>query len=350
MQLRTTDKEQVWHQSQNVEVRVKDFGQTVSDRSSTLRQMSTTVAPGTYELALQVLDEESKKNLQINRTVRVPDFERDSLSISDILLVNRMSGDGPRKTIVPNISSSFGEKTENFYLFFEVYRRGIRDSVRLRFRLLDAKQAEIFSEVRREALTGNLSQLFWKVESATLGAGQYVAAMEVLPPAVADSMHVLARSIRAFSVRWHDLPPTITNLDKAVEQLRYVAKDAELDYIREAKDPEEKKRRFVEFWDKHDPDPQTPRNELMEEYYARVAYANKNYSHYVEGWKTDMGMVYITFGPPESIERHPFELSTRPYEVWYYYQQNREFVFVDETGFGDYRLRYPTTDLWGRLR
>jgi GWxTD domain-containing protein len=33
-------------------------------------------------------------------------------------------------------------------------------------------------------------------------------------------------------------------------------------------------------------------------YYERVEEANKQFSNFKEGWKTDMGMVYILFGPP----------------------------------------------------
>jgi hypothetical protein len=60
-----------------------------------------------------------------------------------------------------------------------------------------------------------------------------------------------------------------------------------------------------------------------------------------------MGMIFILFGPPSNIERHPFEIDYKPYEIWYYYELNREFVFVDETGFGEYRLVSPIYDLHG---
>lgn len=54
-----------------------------------------------------------------------------------------------------------------------------------------------------------------------------------------------------------------------------------------------------------------------------------------------MGMVYVTLGSPNNVERHPFEYDSKPYEVWDYYDINRRFVFVDQTGFGDYRLVTP---------
>ncbi|MDP3683995.1 MAG: GWxTD domain-containing protein, partial [Ignavibacteria bacterium] len=70
-------------------------------------------------------------------------------------------------------------------------------------------------------------------------------------------------------------------------------------------------------------------------------YANAHFTHYTEGWKSDMGMVYIILGAPNSVDRHPFEYDSKPFEVWEYYQINRQFIFVDNTGFGDYRLTTP---------
>ena len=40
----------------------------------------------------------------------------------------------------------------------------------------------------------------------------------------------------------------------------------------------------------------------------------------------------------------------KPYEIWYYYQLDRECIFVDYSGFGDYRLQNPTADLFRGLR
>jgi hypothetical protein len=88
----------------------------------------------------------------------------------------------------------------------------------------------------------------------------------------------------------------------------------------------------------------------MEEYYRRIEFANTNFTSYIEGWRTDRGMVYITLGPPNDIERHPFESESKPYEIWSYYRYNREFVFVDYSGFGDYRLIAPSLEALDQIR
>jgi GWxTD domain-containing protein len=52
--------------------------------------------------------------------------------------------------------------------------------------------------------------------------------------------------------------------------------------------------------------------ELIKYFYNRVQDANRFFSSYTEGWKTDRGMIYIIFGQPNSVYRSPYN------ETWYY--------------------------------
>lgn len=56
--------------------------------------------------------------------------------------------------------------------------------------------------------------------------------------------------------------------------------------------------------------------ELIRKFYTRVKEANSNFSSYVEGWKTDRGMIYLIQGPPNIIYRD----GTR--ENWIYGEEN----------------------------
>jgi GWxTD domain-containing protein len=180
-------------------------------------------------------------------------------------------------------------------------------------------------------------------------AGDYTVEVQVKlvtpAPAGASSLDRTAYASRQFIVRWRGVPVSITDLDLALDQMQYITDGDKIDEIKKLP-PEAKRAAFEEFWKKRDPSPNTERNELMEEYFSRVSYANKSYGHYQDGWKTDRGMVYIIFGSPSNIERHPFDNDAKPYEIWTYYQLDREFVFVDATGFGDYRLQTPIWDVW----
>lgn len=338
--------------SWTVDVTVNDFTQTASNKFYSLSQRTLELDPGDYELTVQLKDQDSRKTGRIKKTLIVTDFRKDSISLSDIMLVSRLSTDGGRKKIVPNISGNVASLSDGFFLFFEVYSKSLKDSLELTWRIFNAKKEPVKVHSQVEPLIGEKSQTFLKIEDLKLPVGSYLMTVEARPASstAEAKKSAVATTSRSFSVRWTDIPLNITDLDKAVEQIKYIARPSEYDFVREATDIEEKKKRFLEFWAKRDPDPNTPRNELMEEFYQRVDYANKNFSHYVEGWRTDMGMVYIRFASPDNVERHPFDMNQKPFEVWYYYTLERQFVFVDETGFGDYRLRYPTTDLWGRIR
>lgn len=120
---------------------------------------------------------------------------------------------------------------------------------------------------------------------------------------------------------------------------------------------DEEREQFIEqFWLRRDPDPDTPENEYRDEYYRRIAYANEKFSSGIPGWKTDRGRIYITFGPPDSIESHPaggpYErpfhegggtTSTYPFEIWFYRYlegvgSGVEIEFVDPTMTGEYRI------------
>ena len=52
--------------------------------------------------------------------------------------------------------------------------------------------------------------------------------------------------------------------------------------------------------------------ELIKRYYNRVQEANTFFTSHIEGWKTDMGMVYIVFGPPTKTYK------TQQMETWVY--------------------------------
>jgi len=56
--------------------------------------------------------------------------------------------------------------------------------------------------------------------------------------------------------------------------------------------------------------------ELIKRYYNRVQDANAFFSSHMEGWKTDMGMIYIIYGTPGKTYK------TDKMETWEYYIQN----------------------------
>jgi GWxTD domain-containing protein len=119
----------------------------------------------------------------------------------------------------------------------------------------------------------------------------------------------------------------------------------------------EEREQFIEaFWQRRNPDPDSPENTFKEEHYRRIAYANEHYSSGIPGWKTDRGRIYIMWGPPDEVDSHPSggtyerppeegggETTTYPFEDWRYRYlegmgENVIIEFVDPTGTGEYHL------------
>ncbi|RMD92816.1 MAG: GWxTD domain-containing protein, partial [Calditrichaeota bacterium] len=88
-----------------------------------------------------------------------------------------------------------------------------------------------------------------------------------------------------------------------------------------------------------DPSPGTEVNELMLEFYRRIAYANRKFqTQEQKGWQTDQGRIYIQYGPPDSIHRFFKAEKGQPYEIWRYNHPRKRFVFVGKKGWGIFKL------------
>jgi GWxTD domain-containing protein len=122
-----------------------------------------------------------------------------------------------------------------------------------------------------------------------------------------------------------------------LDLLRYFGQDNLLDRLRKAPEAE-RGTLWRQFWRATDPDPQTPENEAIDAYLTRVGVANQRFREEGEaGWRTDRGEVYITLGEPdESFETSPGQ--TARIIRWNYLSLRLTVDFVDETGFGRYRI------------
>lgn len=107
------------------------------------------------------------------------------------------------------------------------------------------------------------------------------------------------------------------------------------------------------FWNLRDPSPGTQQNEFREEHLKRFNYANKYFKHGSprEGWRTDMGMIFIILGEPASKERFDIDDTVVPAQIWSYYGKNPaglpssfRIVFWQKDSMGEYKLYDPASD------
>jgi len=125
------------------------------------------------------------------------------------------------------------------------------------------------------------------------------------------------------------------------EDVAYIIEKEERQAFKKLTTDAERDHFIEQFWKRRDPTPDTPTNEFKEEHYRRIAFANLRFAGSVEGWKTDRGRIYITFGPPDEIDSHPSggNGDPTPWEMWKYrlIQGIGENVVIDFKG-TDYRM------------
>lgn len=323
----------------------KDFNATTSRHNFHYSLRSLELAPGSYTIRASVMDKDSKETHTKEDKFTVRDLNTQA-AISDILFVREEVKDAKGRRIIPNVTRNVASETAGFQIFYELYS-DMPKTASVKYTIKGSTDdKEYFVKDKNIDLLDAKTQVFDSISVKNLSIGEYRLFVKVAELNGA----VLSETSKGFVSQWVGVPNTMEDLEKSVQQMTYIAEPDELDFIEDAENQEEMSKRYLQFWKSKDPNPATEENIVFDEYYRRVAYANINFKHYREGWKTDMGMIYITLGPPSYIERHPFDQDSKPYEVWDYYDINQRFIFVDNTGFGDYRLYNPTYGSWFKYR
>lgn len=337
---------------QDREVLTSDYTETTSDLKFHFSRITFDVPPGEYYLTATLTDRETQKFGQRRINVLVRTFREKPLGVSDLIFADRIQKDTLSDiiNIVPNVFKSFDNEFARYQVYFEIYdgRFSIMardtvnvlsyetDTVVVRYRILDKNQNAVIEDSVRRAV--RLFQTFSSIEidKKNIGYGKYILDLTVYKKGLRAS----TKSV--FDVRLSTFyNPSQTagfDLDEAIRQMKHVARNVNLPKILKGNQAD-RETFFTDFWRSKDPTPDTEKNELMEEYYRRVEYANRYFTGgFRDGWDTDRGMVYIIMAAPDDIERHPYETDTKPYEIWYYYQANLKLLFIDYHGFGDYEL------------
>ena len=331
--------EKIW----NEKIVAISFELTSSPENFNLGHRSFELTPGIYTIQTSLTDNDSKNQYDSESKYEVKSFTS-MPSISDIMLVSKTTVVDGNTKIIPNVSRNILTDRDNLSTFFEIYTDTTL-SLLVDYRILDEEEIEITNVTKKVNLNKGTTQIFNSIDSLNLNLGNYFLKVSLLD----SSGKILGYSIKSFVSRWFGVPNSITDLDKAIDQMVYIANPEDISYINDAPNQMEKAKRFVAYWAKYDKNPSDAYNPVFNEYYSRVEMANANFTTYsLEGWRSDRGMVFIILGSPDNIERHPFEYYAKPYEIWQYYNLNRSFLFVDNTGFGDYRLD-PSTPLYGDL-
>lgn len=306
-------------------VRVPTFQETQRADESVLFQQVLRIVPGTYNVSVTLRDAGSTSESRATAAFVAPTFGVPSHSAP--ILVYQATGRGSLAdplAVVLNPRGAVGYGSDTLLAYIEGY--GYSGPATVPFTVFDEQENPIY----RDSLTFRGGR---PVESQVIRLAPDSVSLGELKLAVGTGEG--ERSVSAlvsFTQAW-----VVTNFDEMLDLLRYFGQDERLAAMRRAPDME-RARLWRQFYEETDPNPGTPENEALNQYFSRVSAANQRFTDEgVPGWRTDRGEVLINIGPPdESVESSP---GTQSRIIrWTYLTHRLELYFQDETGFGRLRL------------
>lgn len=324
----------VFSRTINKKFNVKEYERTNTRNEKIALKEEISLPAGKYSILLRTLDLISNKTAQRKIEMELPAFADKELSLSGIMFLHSVTLDsaGLITDFTPTFSNNFSLRGGEFFVYFDLYSKKTDVPATIRYILKAEKEDPEVDTLITTIVKDNISTHILKFKKKRFKKNRYDLKVRV------EAEGKKVENQTSFSFFWSEVPTTVEDIDLALQQMTYILNSDSLKKYEKSTLPE-KQKFFLRFWAERDPNPATSKNELMDEYFHRVNYSNKQFSSFnMKGWLSDRGRILIKFGTPDDIERHPFEINSRPFEIWRYYSIRKTFLFEDYSGFGDYRL------------
>jgi GWxTD domain-containing protein len=331
----------------NETVVAEDYQTTRSTRQSSKASQRFYLAQGDYTVDCAI---EVKNTIRVFRktvAVTVPEFARAGLSFGPPRLyavAPDTSASAPVFFELPPDESLDGQEIGGT-LFVDLYRRpALRFELYAREETKDSTSCELYFEVvdgnkavhaygrRRVRMGGLRADFVVNPDVDDWDPGPYVLnvkAIETDPPGETTVNFAFTLGYtRAMLTKY---------FDRTIAILSLIATPREIEEFKNAPEAE-RAEVWAAFWARRDPSAGTGQNEALIEHLRRVRYAVDNLADGRVGWESDRGKVYIKYGEPDHTEVRIDSQYAGEYLIWYYYKENKTFVFYDRMGLGEYRL------------
>jgi len=315
--------------------------------------------PGRYTWWVEFKDLLSRRQVRREGEFTVLDLKGQEAALSRLWLLaeaDSLAPDPLKST--PFLEQRGGSHPPELAVYYEVWSRH-PSKMKLLTRIVDRRDRERHRRETERHYPAGLTRNLLRVPLQELGSGDYQVELALLDVGQGAAKGARDSSSRRlpwredawqdedptplvrrghFTVRWQGEPASPSDLDRAVEQLRYLLPPRAFKEMQESP-MSRKKNLFDDFWASVDPSPGDEVNELLGEYYRRAEFADRRFSwSRFAGWRSDRGRIYMLHGDPDEVERQDGDLEHPAWERWSYHESGRDFLFVDRQGFGDYQL------------
>lgn len=332
-------------------VRVATFKETSRTDESVIYRRAFRTVPGSYVLTYAVRDGSGQRNTERRLVLAVP-----RLTASGLSTVEPVYEGQPRTRLdsvptylpAPRASYVFGVD-DSAMVYLESYNP--RVPISMQVRTPDGKVAWQGSRTLPAQGPGLASGLInVPLSHADVGIGTILASQAGSPDTIGT---------RIFVGFGPDLP--VLSFKEMLGYLRFFRASKKLQPLYNAK-PEERGALWAEFLRATDPNPNTPQNEALDDYFNRIRDANSLFqSDSPPGWLSDRGMVFVTLGPPSNAYEDygsmymgdivtQGQLATRVrILVWEYSQYQARIIFFDPNDTRQWRMTRPSMSVFQTL-
>jgi GWxTD domain-containing protein len=346
--------------------RIRDKAELADHNARLFDFLPLRMNPGVFRVDIAVVDDVSKATGKTSLRVSVPDYAKLGLAASDLELayeIQDLTTDptayvNPRlvkegRLVVPNPMGVYQAEIDSVLnVYAELY--GLNEIVpgdsgfTLQYVVKDSRGVVVrdFGAARYKK-PGSSAVLSNSLDIDLIPPGTYHLVLEAVDlgngnQTVASRQFAIVDTTAAGEI--------VSNQDAElmVDIAYYRLSEAEKLQLGSLT-PTEKVNLVKQFWRRMDDDPTTPENPIYDEAVQRFQYANEHFSgatSSMDGWKTDRGRVYITYGPFDEETESVMSGKSFPYIKWTYYQLEGGcyFIFVNDfvAGAADYRLVHST--------
>lgn len=326
---------------------------------------------GIYELELSIKDKNSSDSASVSYASFVIDYKPDSLSFSDIELLQKFIKDTSDSKLVKNgyqlvplVFNYYSDNLTVLSFYAELYNSNeafgneqFLLSYFIRPFEIDNK-LESYSSMRK-ANSNPVNVMLNSIDISKLPSGNYLLVLEAR-----NRDNKLIASKEVFFQRYNtntdnyvinmesinagdSFVSAFTSRDTLVQYIEYlypVSTQEEKLFIKanlKTADIQTLKDYFLGFWVQRNPaDPER----AWKDYKARVDQANFNFGTVsIPGYRSDRGRIYLQYGQPNTISESYNEPAAYPYTIWHYYSMGgqRDVVFVfytHEVATNDFQL------------
>jgi GWxTD domain-containing protein len=282
-------------------------------------QKNFQVDPGFYDVYATVTDMNSQKDISIKTETSIPDPDNPTVNLTSILLLTK-DNNSVTKGFYPTTTYDVPAKMDSLRFEFQATNNNSNDPLLIRAKLIRfetdtlpaqpmsynnytigslrykgidyREDEEVASTTRRLTQPGSV---YIEFTYPNLERGNY--RFEVTTENSGGQELYQARD---FSIKSRNYP-ILSNVRELAAPLAYLMNDKEYKALMRIQGDQKLKQAVDRFWLENIGNPNIAR-QVIQKYYDRVEQANKLFSSYKEGWKTDMGMMYILFGQPWYVD------------------------------------------------